>query len=140
MRILAIDLGSKRIGVAVSDELGITARPLETIKRSGIARDLDRLKFLVNDLAANVIVVGLPLRMDGSVGSAALGVMKFVDKLKTHIVGVDVFTQDERLTSYEAESIMVERGFNREKRREKSDEVAATIILREFLAGTKKGI
>jgi putative holliday junction resolvase len=140
MRVLAIDLGSKRIGFAVSDELGLTARPLETIKRSGIDRDLDRVRFLINDLGADAIVVGLPLRMDGSVGSAARGVMNFVDKLKTHIAGIDVFTQDERLTSYEAETILAERGYNRAERRARSDEVAATIILRDFLAGTKKEI
>ncbi|HEY6330966.1 MAG TPA: Holliday junction resolvase RuvX [Blastocatellia bacterium] len=140
MRVLAIDLGSKRIGVAVSDELGITARPLETIKRSGIARDLDRVKFLVNDLAADVIVVGLPLRMDGSVGSAARGVMNFVEKLKRHLADIDVLTQDERLTSYEADTILAERGYNRAERRAKSDEVAAMIILQDFLAGTKKEI
>ncbi|HKF96349.1 MAG TPA: Holliday junction resolvase RuvX, partial [Gammaproteobacteria bacterium] len=66
MRMLAIDLGSKRIGTAVSDALGITVRPVETIRRSGIERDIARLKFLVEDLEAEAVVIGLPLRMDGS--------------------------------------------------------------------------
>jgi putative holliday junction resolvase len=139
MRVLAIDLGSKRIGIAVSDGLGITVRPVETIKRSGMARDLARLKFLVQDLEAEAVVVGLPLRMDGTVGAAALDAMGFVEKLRSQIV-VEVFTQDERLTSYEADQIMAERGLSREVRRTRSDEVAATIILHDFLARTKKNI
>jgi putative Holliday junction resolvase len=139
MRVLAIDLGSKRIGIAVSDGLGITVRPVETIKRSGMARDLARLKVLVQDLEAEAVVVGLPLRMDGTVGAAALDAIGFVEKLKSQIA-VEVFTQDERLTSYEADQIMAERGLSREVRRARSDEFAATIILHDFLARTKKNI
>jgi putative Holliday junction resolvase len=139
MRVLAIDLGSKRIGIAVSDGLGITVRPVETIKRSGMARDLARLKVLVQDLEAEAVVVGLPLRMDGTVGAAALDAISFVEKLKSQIA-VEVFTQDERLTSYEADQIMAERGLSREVRRARSDEFAATIILHDFLARTKKNI
>jgi putative Holliday junction resolvase len=136
MRVLAIDLGTKNIGIAISDALGLTVRPLETIRRSSDEKDIARLKFLVEDLEAEAVVVGLPLRMDGTIGDAAAAAMRFAEKLRAR-VEIAVITQDERLTSYEAEQIMSERGFSRSKRRARSDEFAAMIILREYLAATK---
>ena len=135
MRVLAVDFGSKRIGTAISDGLGISVRPVETIKRSSIERDIARLKFLVEDLEAEAVVVGLPLRMDGTAGDAAQSAMRFVERLKSKL-DVAVFTQDERLTSYEAEQMMVERGFGRRQRRARSDEFAAMIILEDYLSKT----
>jgi putative Holliday junction resolvase len=135
MRVLAVDFGSKRIGTAISDGLGISVRPVETIKRSSIERDISRLKFLVEDLEAEAVVVGLPLRMDGTAGDAAQSAMRFVERLKSRL-DVAVFTQDERLTSYEAEQMMIERGFGREQRRARSDEFAAMIILEDYLSKT----
>ena len=136
MRLLAVDLGSKRIGVAVSDALGISVRPVETIRRSSVERDLARLKFLVEDLEAEAVVIGLPLRMDGAAGDAAQIVMRFRERLQKKL-GVAVYTQDERLTSYEAEQMMIERGFGREERRARSDEFAAMIILQDYLSRTR---
>jgi putative holliday junction resolvase len=136
MRVFAIDLGSKRIGTAVSDGLGITVRPVETIRRSGLERDIARIKFLVEDLEAEAVVIGLPLRMDGSAGDAAKGAMRFVKRLQERL-DVPVFTQDERLTSYEAEQIMIERGIGRQQRRARSDEFAAMLILQDYLSSTK---
>jgi putative Holliday junction resolvase len=133
MRVLAVDLGSKNIGTAISDALGLTARPLETFRRSGDRPDIERLKSLAEDLEAEAVVVGLPLRMDGSVGDAANAAMRFAEKLRTR-AGVPVFTQDERLTSYEADQLMIERGFRSDKRRARSDEFAAMIILQDFLS------
>jgi len=135
MRVLAIDFGTKRIGTAISDELGITARPVETIRRSALERDLDHLKFLIEDLEAEAVVVGLPLRMDGTIGDAASEALRFADKLRSRL-SVDVFTQDERLTSYEAEQMMIERGISRRERRARSDEYAAMIILQDYLSAT----
>lgn len=136
MRVLAIDLGSKNIGVAISDELGLTVRPFETIRRSSDEKLIARVKFLVEDLGAKAVVLGLPLRMDGTMGDAANGVMRFTEKLRARI-DVPVLTQDERLTSFEAEQMMSERGFSRSKRRARSDEFAAMIILRDYLAAIK---
>jgi putative pre-16S rRNA nuclease len=133
MRVLAVDLGSKRIGIAVSDELGISVRPVETIHRKSLARDVDRIRFLAADLQVEAIVVGLPLRMDGSSGEAAAKTLRFVESLKS-AVAVSVSTQDERLTSYEADQIMIEQGLSRDQRRARSDEAAAMIILRDFLS------
>ena len=133
MRVLAIDLGTKRIGTAISDELGITVRPVETIRRSALQRDLDHLNFLVEELEAEAVVVGLPLRMDGTIGDAASAALRFADKLRSRL-GIEVFTQDERLTSYEAEQLMIERGIAPSERRARSDEFAAMIILQDYLS------
>jgi putative Holliday junction resolvase len=133
MRALAIDFGSKNIGVAVSDALGITVRAVETIRRSSLNKDIERLKFLLDDLEVESVVVGLPLRMDGTIGDAAEKTLRFVEQLRTKIT-IPIVTQDERLTSFEAEQIMMEQGLNREQRRRRSDEVAATIILQDYLA------
>lgn len=133
MRVLAVDFGSKRIGTAISDALGITTRPVETIRRTNLKRDIARLKFLVEDLGAEAVVVGLPLRMDGTAGDAAERALEFVRQLQA-VLDVPVHTQDERLTSCEAEQMMMERGLSREERRNQSDAMAATIILRDFLS------
>jgi putative Holliday junction resolvase len=136
MRVLAIDLGTKNIGIAVSDALGLTVRSLETLKRSSDEKDITRVHALVSDLEAEAVVIGLPLRMDGTMGDAAEAVIRFTKKLRGQI-DVPVMTQDERLTSYEAEQMMTERGFSRDKRRARSDEFAAMIILRDYLAALK---
>lgn len=136
MRVLAIDLGSKNIGTAISDALGISVRPVETIRRSTDQRDTARLKSLVEDLEAEAVVVGLPLRMDGTAGDAAAAAMRFVDRLRARL-DVAVYTQDERLTSYEAEQIMIDRGLTRTERRARSDEFAAMIILQDYLSAAK---
>ena len=136
MRVLALDLGAKNIGTAISDELGISIRPAGIIRRSGLGSDIARLKSLVQDLDAQAVVVGLPLRMDGTLGEAAQRALSFADKLRAEI-GVTVYTEDERLTSYEADQIMIARGMKRKQRQANSDEMAATIILRDFLSRTK---
>ena len=136
MRVLAIDFGTKRIGTAVSDALGITVNPVETIKRSSNARDIARLKTLVEELEAEAVVVGLPLKMDGAEGDAARDVKRFASTLQSQL-DVKVFTHDERLTSYEAEQIMTERGLSRSERRAQSDTLAAMIILRDYLSTIK---
>jgi putative holliday junction resolvase len=136
MRVLAIDLGSKRIGTAVSDALGITVRPVETIRRSNARLDIARLRSLAEELEAEAVVVGLPLKLDGTAGDAAQATMQFVDRLQGEI-RVPVFMQDERLTSYEAEEIMIELGLKREERRARSDQYAAMIILQDYLSRTR---
>ena len=133
MRALAIDFGTKNIGIAVSDALGITVRAVETIRRSSLDSDIERIRFLVEDLEAERVIVGLPLRLDGSEGDAANRTRRFVERLKENLP-VPVVTHDERLTSYEAEQMMISRRMNRNERRERSDELAAMIILRDYLA------
>jgi putative Holliday junction resolvase len=136
MRVLAIDLGTKNIGTAVSDGLGLTVRPVETIRGASAEAALTRLKFLVEDLEAQTVVVGVPLKSDGTAGDAARRALKFIERLRTRL-DVPVVIQNERLTSYEAEQTMIERGLSAKERRARSDEFAAMIILREYLSMLK---
>jgi putative Holliday junction resolvase len=136
MRVLAIDLGTKKIGTAVSDAMGITVRPVETIKRSSDKRDIARLKALVEELEVEAVVLGLPLRLDNTVGESARKVLSFAEQLRAHL-SVPVYTQDEKLTSYEAEQMMIERGIRRNQRRARADNFAAMIILQDFLSRAK---
>lgn len=134
MRAMAIDYGSKAIGVAISDELRLTVRPLTTIRRRRQSRNqiIAQIKALLEEHEAAELIVGLPLRLDGTVGEAAERVQAFIAELQKAMT-VPVVAQDERLTSYEADELMREQGFDLRQRKEKSDEYAAAIILREYL-------
>ena len=134
MRILAIDYGSKGIGIAISDELQMMARPLTTIRRERMKMSeiYDRISSLVQENQAGELVVGMPLNMDGSRGDAAISVEKFISKLKEKME-IPVFAVDERLTSHEADQILREMGVGERERRARSDEYAAMIILQDFL-------
>lgn len=133
MRILAIDYGEKRLGLAISDELRMTARPLVTIERVPKEKSFSKIKNYVEELEISQIVVGLPIRLDGTFGDAALRVEKFVLHLK-EILSCPITTWDERLTSHEAEERMRNSGLNPSQRRARIDEFAALIILEDYLA------
>ncbi len=135
MRIMAIDYGSKAIGVAISDELRLTVRPLTTIRRNKQSRHqiITHLQNLIEEYEVAELVVGLPLSLDGSFGDAAERVNTFIVELKK-IISIPIIAQDERLTSREAEEVMRELGFDMKKRKEKSDEYAAAIILQDYLS------
>ncbi len=134
MRAMAIDYGTKAIGVAISDELRLTARPLTTIRRRRQSRNqiIAQIKALLEEYEAAELIVGLPLRLDGTIGDAAERINAFIAELQK-VISVPVIVQDERLTSYEADEMMRELGFDQRQRKEKSDEYAAAIILREYL-------
>jgi len=133
MRVLALDLGSKRIGVAVSDSSGTIASPLTVLQRSGrVSLDHERIKRLVDEEEAVLLVVGLPLSMDGSVGTAAKAAINEVRQLAT-VVGVPVETLDERRTTVTADQILIERGMKAPERRKVIDKVAAAVILQTWL-------
>ncbi|MEW6303006.1 MAG: Holliday junction resolvase RuvX [Verrucomicrobiota bacterium] len=132
MRILAIDHGSKRMGIAVSDDLQMTAQPMEFIPAEPIAAFFERLKQIIKEKEIELIVVGLPRNMDGSYGPAAMQVQAFVAVLKDAII-VPVKTWDERLTSAQANRFLIEAGMRREKRKERVDGAAAAILLQSYL-------
>ena len=135
VRVLALDLGSKRIGVAVSDRSGTIATPLLVLQRSGRQRtDHERIKALVDEEEAERVVVGLPLSMNGSIGKAAAAVITEAEILAT-VVGVPVETIDERLTTVTAERILMELGKRGRARRQIVDKVAAAVILQSWLDG-----
>ncbi|MBF0507930.1 MAG: Holliday junction resolvase RuvX [Deltaproteobacteria bacterium] len=131
-RILALDVGTKTIGVAVSDELGIIAQGLTTIRRRDEQTDLDQVAAIVDEYQVKEVVVGLPFNMDGSIGPSARLVLALVEQLISRLT-VPVETWDERWTTMAAERTLIEADVRREKRRKVIDKVAATFILQGYL-------
>lgn len=132
MRILALDVGSKRIGVAVSDELGLTAQGLDTLQSTSPDKDLKYILKLVEDYRADEIVVGIPFNMNGTEGPQARKVREFVDRIR-EVVTCPVREWDERLTTVAAERTLLEADVSRSKRRKVIDKLAAVIILQGYL-------
>jgi putative Holliday junction resolvase len=132
MRVLAIDHGSRRMGIAVSDETKTIAQPMEFIPSEPFNQFLDRLKQIIRDQQVDLILVGIPRNMDGSYGPAALKVQEFVAVLKDAIP-IAIKPWDERLTSVQANRFLSEAGVRRSKRKEKVDKTAAAILLQSFL-------
>lgn len=132
MRILAIDHGTKRMGVALSDELKMIARPVEFIPAEPFAQFLARLKHLLHEQEVELILVGMPRNMNGSYGPAALKVQDFVAALK-NAVTVPIKTWDERLTTAQANRFLIQGNVRREQRKEKVDKMAAAILLQSYL-------
>jgi putative Holliday junction resolvase len=134
MRILALDHGTKRIGIAVSDETRTIAQPLEFIPAEPFVDFLVRLKRLLLEKEIDLILIGLPRNMDGSYGPAAQKVETFAGVLKTAIT-VPIKMWDERLTSAQANKILIQGKVRRDKRKEKVDKMAAAILLQSYLDG-----
>jgi putative holliday junction resolvase len=132
MRVLAIDHGTKRMGIALSDPSGIIAQPLEFIPAEPFAPFLDRLKTLILEKEVEMILVGMPRNMDGSYGPAAAKVQEFVAVLKENIA-IPIRTWDERLTSAQANRFLLQADVRRKDRKEKVDKAAAAILLQSFL-------
>ncbi|MDR3605276.1 MAG: Holliday junction resolvase RuvX [Syntrophaceae bacterium] len=132
MRALALDMGSKRIGVAISDQSGIIAQALETIASTNPERDLRRVLEIVRDYDVTEIVIGVPYNMDGSEGHQVEKVRKFKDLISGNVT-VPVYEWDERLTTVAAERALLEADMSRAKRRKVIDKVAAALILQGHL-------
>lgn len=133
VRALGVDLGSKRIGIAVSDRSGTIASPLTVVQRSGSkAADHRRIAALVAEEEAEIVVVGLPLNMNGTVGPAAQAAVAEAEALAT-VVGVPVETFDERRTTVTADRAMMEFKMNAQARRRVVDKVAAAVMLQNWL-------
>ena len=131
-RVMAIDYGTKAIGVAISDELGLTVRPLTTIRRGRqkYLQVIDKICSLIHENEIGTLIVGMPLNMNGTRGKAAERVEKFVADLQNRIA-IPIVIVDERLTSYAADQLLRDRGVK--ERRARSDEFAAAIILQDYL-------
>jgi len=132
MRILGIDYGSKRLGVSLSDEDEILASPLPVHIRTKLAEDLSFLAHLTHDQKVGRIVLGLPLNMNGSQGEMARAVQEFADELR-HACKVPVILFDERLTTSEAERVLIQADISRKKRKNLRDGLAAVLILQAYL-------
>jgi putative Holliday junction resolvase len=131
-RILALDLGRKRIGMAISDELGITAQGIPTLERRNKRMDFAVLSALVREKNIERIVLGLPLRMSGEEGTQADWVRGFAEELKGHL-GVPIELRDERWTSKQAERVLMGSGIRNQDRKPAIDRMSAVILLQDFL-------
>ena len=133
MRKLALDVGDVRIGIATSDIMGIIASGYETYVRKGGNADYEYIAAFVKAHDVDEVVVGLPVNMDGTEGARAELTRAFAEELKAYLGDVPVRFQDERLTTVQAERMLIQGGVRREKRKKVIDKVAATLILQAFL-------
>lgn len=131
-RILALDVGKKRIGLAVSDELGITAQGIETLHRTRVREDLENLRLVVQKWNVNLLLVGRPLHMSGAESRQSEYTEEFAERLKDYIELPLVFW-DERLTSAEAERMLREAGTSLETKKRSVDRLAAVLLLESYL-------
>lgn len=131
-RTVGLDIGDRRIGVAVSDGLGLTAQPLGVVRRQSAKTAISAIMELLSNYDVGSFVAGLPLNMNGSEGTQADRVRHFCDKLKAD-TGIPVIFQDERLTSAQGERVLIEAGMRRNKRRDILDITASVLILQSHL-------
>ena len=127
---MALDVGEKTVGIAVSDELGITSSPRETLRRDGT--ELQRLADIVRGESIGEVVVGLPISLDGTLGPSAARSNELATRLR-ELVTIPVVTWDERLTTAEAEKMLIAADVRRSKRRQVIDQIAASLILQSYL-------
>ena len=132
LRILALDHGTKRIGVAISDELKMLAHPMEFILAESMPAFVERLKAILAEKPCELILVGMPRNMDGSFGPAAEKVREFIAKLQPQVT-LPIKTWDERLTSTQANRMMTEGNVRRDQRKLKVDAMAAAVLLQSYL-------
>ena len=138
MRKIALDVGEKTVGIALSDELGITAQGLMTLERVGIRKDTTKILDLVKEYNCDTIVIGLPKKLDGTDSIQTEKVYEFRTMLEnkmrsTGMKDIDVVWQDERLTTVMAERVLIEADVSRKKRKEVIDKQAAVLIMQSYL-------
>lgn len=131
-KILCLDFGEKRIGLAVSDDLGLTAQGKGIIKRKNIKTDLSGISNIIESLKIEEIVIGIPRNMNGSIGPQANKVFAFIEKLKS-ITNLPIYQWDERLSSSAVEKVLIEGNVRRQKRKKVIDTMAAQYILQGYL-------
>lgn len=134
-RILALDYGKKRIGLAVTDGLGITAQGLDTLERTRVRDDIQQLAKLAHEREVELLLFGDPVHLSGEAGTASKGVREFADRLQ-RASGIPVSFWDERLTSFEAHEVLNEMGIPRDQRKGKVDRIAAVLLLRSYMEAT----
>lgn len=132
MRVMALDVGDKRIGIAVSDPLKITAQSLETLNRTNLKKDILYLSELMERLEVEELVVGLPKNMNGTLGPQAEKVQKFVEDI-LKVKEIKIIYIDERLSTVTAEKTLIAGDVSRKKRKTVVDKLAATVILQSYL-------
>ncbi len=137
MRIMGLDVGTRTIGMAISDELGLTAQGLKTLKRKSMEDDLQEIATIISQFEINKIVVGLPKNMNGTLGKQAEIVLKWMEVLKDK-TQLPVVTWDERLSTVEASKVLLEADLSRRKRKKVIDKLAAVLILQGYLDQSRR--
>ena len=137
MRILALDVGDRRIGVAISDELEIAAHSLTTIHRSDRNRDFASIRQIIEEYNVEEIVVGMPVMMNGTMGIQGEKVSRFVEELKREVT-VPVIFMDERLSTRFVEKVLIDADVSRKKRGKVIDKLAAVVILQDYMSSRGK--
>lgn len=132
MRTLALDVGTKTIGIAVSDELGITANGITTIQRKSLKDDLQELDILIKEYKPGEIIVGVPYQMDGSVSERGQQILNFAEKIR-EAFSLPIVFWDESFSTVNAEKKLIEGNMSRKKRKKVIDKIAAVFILQEYL-------
>lgn len=133
MKVMGLDLGDARIGIAISDMLGIIANGYETYKRVEMSKDVNYIAELIKKTEVSTVVLGLPINMDGTSGIRVDKTKEFAQLLAQQIPDVKIDYQDERLTTVTSERMLIQAGVRREKRKQVIDKVASTIILQTYL-------
>ena len=133
MRSMSLDVGTRTIGIAVSDLLGMIAGGVETIKRTSPERDFERLAELVKEYEVDTLVVGYPKNMNGTIGERAQSCEAMAEELRERFPGVQVVLWDERLSTVAAEKVLVDADLRRKKRKKVIDMMAAVVILQNYL-------
>ena len=136
-RFLCLDIGEKRIGIAVSDPFNSYALPVQTLNRKNLKTDLEKIALLAKEKCATALVCGLPVNFDGTPSIQTNRAKFFIEKLK-QALGLEIFEVDERCTSIEAEEVLIEQGKSREERKGLVDSLAAASILQGFLNDKNK--
>ncbi len=136
-RFLGLDIGDKRIGIAVSDPFNTYSLPVETYNRKNLKTDLLKIETLVKEKSATALVCGLPVNFDGTPSIQTTRAQFFIDRLKERL-NVEIFTVDERCTTCEAEDVLISQGKSREERKKFVDALAAASILQGFLNDKNK--
>ncbi|MDF2874619.1 MAG: yrrK, partial [Sporomusa sp.] len=139
MRILALDVGDKTIGVAVCDELKLTAQGVEVIRRTSAARDFARLNELITQYEVGLVVIGLPKNMNGTIGPRGELVKDFANDLVQAVPNVEIKFWDERLSTVAAQKALIAADVSRAKRRQVIDKMAAVFILQGYLDSLSRG-
>ncbi|MBI1912278.1 MAG: Holliday junction resolvase RuvX [Deltaproteobacteria bacterium] len=132
MRIIGLDVGKKTIGIAVSDESGLTAQPVTTIRRTSQAKDFEELLRIIGEYSVTSVLVGLPYNMNGTESPQTQFVLKFVEALKAK-VNIPVITWDERLSTMAVTRVLIDGDISRSRRKEVVDKMAASYILQGYL-------
>ncbi len=137
MRLMGLDIGSHTIGIAISDELKVTAQGVKTIRRRSVEEDLNEISNLISEFKIDKIVVGLPKNMDGTLGKQAKAVFQWIKKFNKRIK-LPIVTWDERLTTKEVSKVLLEADLSRKKRKRVIDKLSAVLILQGYLNKVKR--